>query len=140
MGGLDLLVVDYLQLISAEERHGRSRAQQVGTIAWELKLLSMDLGCPVLLLSQLNREGAKEAKPPSILDLKESGDIENHSSVVWLLYRPPNSEAAEVWLRQAKNRDGVVTRWKGLSALRLAWDAETATFTDDYYEGARPNG
>jgi len=88
----------------------------VGAIAWGLKTLAMDIGCPVLLLSQLNRAGlraADDTRPPALIDLKESGDVENHASVVLLLHRPADpvpdtAGAVPIWCRVAKARDGLV--------------------------------
>ncbi len=121
--GLDLVCVDYLQLMKPTE--GDSRAQQVGAIAWGLKQLAMDLGCVVLMLSQLNRATNATGQPPGLHGLKESGDVENHSNAVLLLHRPANGatrgDELETWLRIAKNRDGVTTPWEGLGAIRLAW-------------------
>jgi len=110
---LSLVIVDYLQLMKPTE--GDTKAQQIGNIAWGLKQLAMDLNTPVLMLSQLNREGAREALP-SIHSLKESGDIENHSNVVLLLHRPEKLErdtdgALIYWAKIAKARDGRVTPW-----------------------------
>jgi len=116
-GRLGLLVADYLQLLPPEG--GDTRAQQVGAIAWGLKLLAMDLACPVLLLSQLNRAGlnaADDARPPSLTALKESGDVENHANAVLLLHNPADpvpdtAGATPIWCRVAKARDGLVTPW-----------------------------
>ena len=114
---LGLIVVDYLQLLPPEG--GDTRAQQVGGIAWGLKLLAMDLAAPVMLLSQLNRAGlraADDTRPPALIDLKESGDVENHANAVLLLHRPADpmpdtAGATPIWCRVAKARDGLVTPW-----------------------------
>ncbi len=114
---LSLIVVDYLQLMKPHE--GDTRAQQIGAIAWACKQWASAAGCPVLLLSQLNRAGVKEAsdeRPPSLHDLKESGDIENHANVIILLHRPGQSwntadGRVTIWGKVAKARDGAVTPW-----------------------------
>jgi len=116
-GRLGLVVADYLQLLPPES--GDTRAQQIGGIAWGLKTLAMDLPSPVLLLSQLNRAGlraADDTRPPALIDLKESGDVENHASVVLLLHLPADpvpdtAGAVPIWCRVAKARDGMVTPW-----------------------------
>ena len=140
-GPLSLIVVDYLQLMDCMGGHGRgtSFARAVGHFAWGLKQLAMDLGTPVLVLSQLNREGAKKDRPPSKHDLKESGDIENHANVVLLLYRLPDSSAdfqgeETVWCRVAKARDGLTTPWEGTGALRLLWRGGFTRFDDTWPE------
>lgn len=108
-----LIVVDYLQLVTPGR--GDNRHLQVSAIAWGLKELAMSLPCTVLLLSQLNRAGVREAtdaQPPTLHSLKESGDIENHANVVLLLHRPnEQSNEPEIWGKIAKARDGITTSW-----------------------------
>ena len=82
---LGLVVVDYLQLIQTTGRP-ESRAREIGTLARELKLAAQEFGVPFLVLSQFNRESAKEKRRPELYDLKESGDCENHSDVVIILH------------------------------------------------------
>lgn len=82
---LGLVVVDYLQLIQTTGRP-ESRAREIGTLARELKLAAQEFDCPFLVLSQFNRESAKEKRRPELYDLKESGDVENHSDVVIILH------------------------------------------------------
>jgi replicative DNA helicase len=116
---LSLVIVDYLQLMRPTS--GDNRAQEVSGIAWGLKQLGMELACPVLMLSQLNRAGIKasdDERPPGLHDLKESGDVENHSNTVLLLHRSPKAVpdtagAIPVWCKVAKARDGEVTPWPG---------------------------
>jgi len=80
--GIDLVIIDYLQLIKGE---GRKRNEMIGEIANRLKMEAKTLNIPIILLSQL----ARAADPtPSIARLKESGDIENAADIVWLLWRP----------------------------------------------------
>lgn len=88
--GLDLLIVDYLQLMETGTRGGYSRAAEVGEISKGLKRLALELKIPVVALSQLNREAASKAGSgvrPGRNDLRESGSIENDSDVVILLHR-----------------------------------------------------
>lgn len=108
---IGLIVVDYLQLLEDGGRYD-NRAQAVGANARRLKLMAQEFKAPVLLLSQFNRESAKpdKARRPSLTDLKESGDIENHSNGVWFIHRPgqPNGgdEVIPVEFILAKQRDG----------------------------------
>jgi len=88
-GGLDLLVVDYLQLMAG---HGRfdNRTQEVSQISRGLKLLAKELHVPILALSQLSRapEQRKEgSRKPQLADLRDSGSIEQDADVVIFLYR-----------------------------------------------------
>jgi replicative DNA helicase len=111
-GSLGLIIVDYLQLLRDGGRHN-SRAEAVGANARALKLMAGEFECPVLLLSQFNRDSAK-AKPnetprrPELYDLKESGDIENHANGVWFIHRPSALDANQVAVEfiLSKQRDG----------------------------------
>ena len=88
-GGLDLVVVDYLQLMHApSDRHNQSREQEIATISRSLKALAKELDCPVLALSQLNRGVEKrKGEAPMLSDLRESGAIEQDADIVLFLHR-----------------------------------------------------
>lgn len=87
MGGLALVVIDYLQLIRTERRE-KQRYLEVGEITRTLKQMARELKAPVLLLSQLNRScETRENKRPLLSDLRESGDIEQDADVVMFIYR-----------------------------------------------------
>lgn len=86
--GLDLVIIDYLQLMSMEGKKSESRTQEISTLSRNLKLLARELDCPVIVLSQLSR--APEQRPnhrPMLSDLRESGSIEQDADVVIFLYR-----------------------------------------------------
>lgn len=105
---LGLVVVDYLQLVQTIGRPG-SRAQEIGNLAREFKLASQEFDVPFLLLSQFNRESAKQGRRPELYDLKESGDVENHSDVVIILHAAElDTEAVNrpVLAYVPKQRDG----------------------------------
>ncbi|NLK43366.1 MAG: replicative DNA helicase, partial [Tissierellia bacterium] len=85
--GLDLVLIDYLQLMQSESRH-ESRQQEISAISRGLKALAKELECPVVALSQLSR--APELRSdhrPILSDLRESGAIEQDADVVLFLYR-----------------------------------------------------
>lgn len=82
---IDLVIVDYLQLVQGE---GDSRAQQVGSVVRALKGLARELKIPVLCMAQLNREVEKRKdKRPVLSDLAESGNIEQDADIVIFIYR-----------------------------------------------------
>ena len=81
---LGLIVVDYLQLMKSTRKHD-NRNQEVGAISRELKILSAELGVPILCLSQLNRTNDEE-KRPSPCDLRDSGEIEQNCSKLILMW------------------------------------------------------
>jgi replicative DNA helicase len=117
-GGLDLVVVDYLQLMHApSERANQSREQEIATISRSLKALAKELRVPVLALSQLNRAVEKrKGERPMLADLRESGAIEQDADLVMFLHRPEGekeggednfaAEVQEVELILAKHRQG----------------------------------
>lgn len=117
-GGLALVVVDYLQLCASASTHD-SRHHQIEAISRGMKTLAKEIGCTVLLLSQLTR--ASELDEPELHHLKESGAIEEDADTVILLH--PMGDAPEggmlVLVKLAKNRQGRRGR------LGLAFDGDT---------------
>ncbi|GAC1489832.1 MAG: replicative DNA helicase [Flavisolibacter sp.] len=88
--GLDLLVIDYLQLVDSTQNKNTNREQEVARISRGLKLLAMDLSIPVIVLCQLNRAVTHRKgndRYPQLSDLRESGAIEQDADVVMMLHR-----------------------------------------------------
>ena len=96
--GLDLLIVDYLQLMTSENRRGDNRVQEMGDFSRALKGLARDMDIPVLACSQLSR--APEQRPshrPILSDLRESGSIEQDADVVAFIYREDKYTTRDEW-------------------------------------------
>jgi replicative DNA helicase len=88
-GGIDVLVIDYVQLIAEESAWGKeSRQQKLGRITRRLKQIAKDQGVLVLTAAQLNRDVDKSGREPRLSDLREAGDIENDADVVILCHMP----------------------------------------------------
>lgn len=111
-GELDLLIIDYLQLIKNSNKFG-NREQEVADISRTLKLLSLELKIPIIALCQLNRNANK--MEPTLADLRESGAIEQDADNVIFLYQEEGQEEDKspiVIAKVAKQRGGDVGRVK----------------------------
>ena len=86
--GLDMIVIDYLQLMTTDSKRVENRQQEISTISRGLKALAKELNIPILSLSQLSRKTEERSdKKPMLSDLRESGAIEQDADVVMMLYR-----------------------------------------------------
>lgn len=106
----DLIVVDYLQLMTGRKEHRKeSRQQEVSGVSEDLKALAKELDRPVLALAQLNRGPEQRSdKVPLLSDLRESGALEQNADVVIFLHRPKTDEDLQHVMTQivSKNRNG----------------------------------
>ena len=138
---IDLIVVDYLQIMSADIP-GESRQQEVSTISRYLKQLARELECPVIVLSQLSRASEKQqAHPrrPILSDLRDSGAIEQDADVVIFLHREgyykkedeevPNDTCEVIIAKQRNGETGTAV---------LTWIPQFTKFTNRYSEGHTP--
>jgi replicative DNA helicase len=129
--GLDMVVIDYLQLMSSTGRV-ENRTNEISAISRGLKALAREMSCPIVCLSQLSR--APDTRPdhrPQLSDLRESGSIEQDADVVMFLYREAyydkenpdvNQNAAELIV--AKQRNGPTGK------IDLVWRPEFTRFMD----------
>ncbi|MBN1326765.1 MAG: DnaB-like helicase C-terminal domain-containing protein, partial [Candidatus Cloacimonetes bacterium] len=125
--GLDLLIIDYIQLMSSKSRK-ENRQQEIADISRSLKILAKELNLPIIALSQLNRAVEGRNPPiPMLADLRESGAIEQDADVVIFIYREEvyNEESekrGQADIIISKNRHGP------LGTVNLKFFKETTTF------------
>ena len=129
--GLDLIVIDYLQLMQGRpSKNGDNRQQEISEISRSLKALARELNVPVIALSQLSRSvEARQVKRPMLSDLRESGSLEQDADIVMFLYREDyydkdtdKKNQTEVII--AKHRNGPV------DTVRLYFQKEYTKFRD----------
>lgn len=132
-GGLDLIMIDYLQLMSpAKKSKDANRQNEVAEITRNLKIAARELNVPIILLSQLSRDIEKrEGHEPVLSDLRESGAIEQDADIVMFIHNPSRYGDLQVEdgpniceLIVAKHRNG------SLAKIKLKWIPEITTFVD----------
>ncbi len=117
--GLDLLIIDYIQLLTGSARRNDGRVQEITEISQGLKALAKELNVPIIGLAQLSRQVEnRDDKRPQLSDLRESGSIEQDADVVLFIFRE------KYYLSRAEPREGTEdhTKWLG----RLAEVGDTA--------------
>ncbi|MDP9800870.1 replicative DNA helicase [Arcanobacterium wilhelmae] len=127
--GIELMVIDYLQLLTSGGRSPESRQQEVSEFSRSIKLLAKELEIPIIAISQLNRDAEKRNdRRPQVSDLRESGSLEQDADVVILINRPDAEEAgmeappAEVII--GKHRSGPT------GSVELAFQGHFARFSN----------
>ncbi|CAH1667985.1 replicative DNA helicase [Chelatococcus asaccharovorans] len=114
--GLDLLVVDYLQLLSGSSKKGENRVQELTEITTGMKALAKELAVPIVALSQLSRQvESRDDKRPQLSDLRESGSIEQDADVVMFVYRD------EYYLKNKEPKMGTEEHFKWQAEMDLAY-------------------
>lgn len=134
--GIELIVVDYVQLMEGESARGQNREQEVAKIARGLKLMAKELEVPVIALSQLSRavETRGGAKRPQLSDLRETGALEQDADIVCFLYRPEYYGIVED--EQGASLKGIAEtifakhRKGKLGTVRIAWHDWKTEFAD----------
>jgi replicative DNA helicase len=113
--GLDLLVIDYIQLLSGSGKRGQeNRVQEITEITTSLKALAKELSVPVIALSQLSRQvESRDDKRPQLSDLRESGSIEQDADVVLFVYRE------EYYLQNKEPRPGTEEHAKWMVEMQM---------------------
>lgn len=122
--GVDLIIVDYLQLMDAGGR-SESRQVEVSKISRRMKLLAKQLGVPIILLSQLSRAAEIRGEKPQLFDLRDSGAIEQDADIVMFLHKERGQPEEETYIELivAKYRAGE------LRSHAFRWEGSTFTFT-----------
>jgi replicative DNA helicase len=145
--GLDVLIVDYLQLLSGSAKKGENRVQELTEITTGLKALAKELAVPLIALSQLSRQvEARDDKRPQLADLRESGSIEQDADVVMFVYREeyylknkepkPGTEEYFKWqteMDQVHGKAEVIIgkqRHGPTGTVQLAFQADITRFTN----------
>jgi replicative DNA helicase len=145
--GLDILIVDYLQLLSGSGKKGENRVQELTEITTGLKALAKELSVPIVALSQLSRQvESRDDKRPQLSDLRESGSIEQDADVVMFVYRDeyylqnrepkPGTQEHLDWqvqMDQAHGKAEVIIgkqRHGPTGTVQLAFQANITRFTD----------
>ena len=132
--GLDLIIIDYLQLLSGSDKNSKNRQEEVSEISRKLKQLARELNIPIIALSQLSRSVESRAdKRPLLSDLRESGAIEQDADIVIFLYRdeyynPTTSDLGMAEVIIAKHRNGAVGTIKLKFEPHLTKFSNTITF------------
>ncbi len=127
--GLDLIMIDYLQLMQGSANHGGNRVMEISEISRSLKGLARELDVPVLAAAQLSRAvEQRQDKHPLLSDLRDSGSIEQDADIVMFIYRDEyyNAETTErpgiAEIQIAKHRNGPT------GSIDLYWHAQLASF------------
>lgn len=122
-GALDLVVVDYLQLLKDKGNRSGSETLRIAQITGSLKALAREHDCPLILISQLNRNVEHRGGEPELYDLRDSGAIEQDSDIVVLMWRDDDDN---VEMKIAKQRDGPTP------VLPIHFDGATFTFVETH--------
>jgi len=132
--GLDLIIIDYLQLIVPRQNYNSSMVQQITEISRGLKALARELNVPILAVSQLSRAvEQRDHKIPKLSDLRESGSIEQDADVVIFIYRKDRDKLESELNEEEKNMAEIIIakhRNGPLGTIKVKFIPELTTFRD----------
>jgi len=127
--GVNLIIVDYLQLLSEPGFHTKN--DEISYITRQMKLLARELEVPVVLLSQLNRTvESRESKRPQLSDLRDSGSIEQDADAVIMIFREDYYRKYEPGYQQNNTAKLIIAKMRNgePGEIELSWTGETMTF------------
>ncbi|MEL6239019.1 MAG: DnaB-like helicase C-terminal domain-containing protein, partial [Pseudomonadota bacterium] len=148
LGGIDVIVIDYLQILEIEQRKGSNRAADIQHATMQMKKLAGDMDACIVLLSQLKRLDHREDKRPLLSDLRESGGIEQDADTVLLAHREdyylerseppwePKDKHTEWWVKM-QNAQGKLDvyvpkqRMGPIGLVQLHFEKETDLIVDE---------
>ena len=148
---IQLIIIDYIQLMQGSNDKGGNREQEISTISRSMKSLAKELNVPIIALSQLNRsvETRGGLKKPLLSDLRESGAIEQDADMVMFIYRPEyykletfedgTNAGGMAELIIAKHRNGALADIKLRFIAQFAQFADYDSFDPDNMRGMKPN-
>ncbi len=146
--GLDVLVIDYIQLMTGSKKSGENRVQEVTEITTGLKALAKELNVPIIALSQLSRQvESRDDKRPQLSDLRESGSIEQDADVVLFVFReeyyvknleprdefdPKYEEWRQLYEKVRGTADVIIAKQRHgpTGTVKLAFQSEFTRFAD----------
>lgn len=131
--GLDIVIIDYLQLISGSSKYAGQRQQEIAEISRSLKTMAMELEIPVIALAQLSRSvESRDDKRPILSDLRESGSIEQDADIVAFLYRDDYYNKESAIDKDTSRSEFIIRKHRSgpTSTIDLIFKRNTSTFVN----------
>lgn len=131
--GLDIVLIDYLQLISGSAKYAGNRQQEIAEISRSLKTLAMELQIPIIALAQLSRSvESRDDKRPILSDLRESGSIEQDADIVAFLYRDDYYNKESAYDENTSRSEFIIGKHRNgpTTTIDLLFKRNTSTFVN----------
>lgn len=131
--GLDIVIIDYLQLISGSAKYAGNRQQEIAEISRSLKTLAMELEIPIIALAQLSRSvESRDDKRPILSDLRESGSIEQDADIVAFLYRDDYYNKESAYDENTSRSEFIIGKHRNgpTTTIDLLFKRNTSTFVN----------